>query len=347
MRPMSKPTETEDKEISNTSEHLRKLNTEIALEKILLDQLRSEVANVVIGQAAMVDGLIIALLTEGHVLLEGMPGLAKTLAVRSLSETMDLDFGRIQFTPDLLPADVTGTMIYQQKSDAFTVRKGPIFSSFLLADEINRAPAKVQSALLEAMQEGQVTIGEKTFKLPEPFLVMATQNPIEQEGTYVLPEAQKDRFIMKLKVGYPSQEEEQEIIRSQVQSEPPKPLQKILSKKDVLRLKTLVKQVYLDEKIEKYIVDIIHQTRSPKLKALEPLKTYLTFGASPRGGISLALVAKARAFMEGRAFVIPEDVKFMAVSVLNHRIGISYEAEMDAVTADDIIEKIIQYVEVP
>lgn len=344
---MSKPTQKEDKEISNTSEHLRKLNTEIALEKILLDQLRSEVANVVIGQAAMVDGLIIALLTEGHVLLEGMPGLAKTLAVRSLSETMDLDFGRIQFTPDLLPADVTGTMIYQQKSDAFTVRKGPIFSSFLLADEINRAPAKVQSALLEAMQEGQVTIGEKTFKLPEPFLVMATQNPIEQEGTYVLPEAQKDRFLMKLKVGYPSQEEEQEIIRSQVQSEPPRPLQKILSKKDVLRLKTLVKQVYLDEKIEKYIVDIIRQTRSPKLKALEPLKTYLTFGASPRGGISLALVAKARAFMEGRAFVIPEDVKFMAVSVLNHRIGISYEAEMDAVTADDIIEKIIQYVEVP
>jgi len=260
---------------------------------------------------------------------------------------MDLDFGRIQFTPDLLPADVTGTMIYQQKSDAFTVRKGPIFSSFLLADEINRAPAKVQSALLEAMQEGQVTIGEKTFKLPEPFLVMATQNPIEQEGTYVLPEAQKDRFLMKLKVGYPSQEEEQDIIRSQVQSEPPRPLQKILSKKDVLRLKTLVKQVYLDEKIEKYIVDIIRQTRSPKLKALEPLKTYLTFGASPRGGISLALVAKARAFMEGRAFVIPEDVKFMAVSVLNHRIGISYEAEMDAVTADDIIEKIIQYVEVP
>jgi MoxR-like ATPase len=344
---MSKPTQKEDKEISNTSEHLRKLNTEIALEKILLDQLRSEVANVVIGQAAMVDGLIIALLTEGHVLLEGMPGLAKTLAVRSLSETMDLDFGRIQFTPDLLPADVTGTMIYQQKSDAFTVRKGPIFSSFLLADEINRAPAKVQSALLEAMQEGQVTIGEKTFKLPEPFLVMATQNPIEQEGTYVLPEAQKDRFLMKLKVGYPSQEEEQDIIRSQVQSEPPRPLQKILSEKDVLRLKTLVKQVYLDEKIEKYIVDIIRQTRSPKLKALEPLKTYLTFGASPRGGISLALVAKARAFMEGRAFVIPEDVKFMAVSVLNHRIGISYEAEMDAVTADDIIEKIIQYVEVP
>jgi MoxR-like ATPase len=295
----------------------------------------------------MIDALIIALLTEGHVLLEGMPGLAKTLAVRSLSETMNLDFGRIQFTPDLLPADVTGTMIYQQKSDAFTVRKGPIFSSFLLADEINRAPAKVQSALLEAMQEGQVTIGEKTFKLPEPFLVMATQNPIEQEGTYVLPEAQKDRFLMKIKVGYPSLIEEQAIIRSQIKPEPLKPLQKIISKKDILRLKALVKQVYLDEKIEKYIVDIIHQTRAPKLKALEPLKPYLTFGASPRGGISLALVAKARAFMEGRAFVIPEDVKLMAVPVLNHRIGVSYEAEMDSISADDIIDKIIQYVEVP
>jgi MoxR-like ATPase len=337
----------QDEQANNPSEHLRKLNAEIALEKILLDQLRAEVSNVLIGQTAMIDALIIALLTEGHVLLEGMPGLAKTLAVRSLSETMNLDFGRIQFTPDLLPADVTGTMIYQQKSDAFTVRKGPIFSSFLLADEINRAPAKVQSALLEAMQEGQVTIGEKTFKLPEPFLVMATQNPIEQEGTYVLPEAQKDRFLMKIKVGYPSLIEEQAIIRSQIKPEPLKPLQKIISKKDILRLKALVKQVYLDEKIEKYIVDIIHQTRAPKLKALEPLKPYLTFGASPRGGISLALVAKARAFMEGRAFVIPEDVKLMAVPVLNHRIGVSYEAEMDSISADDIIDKIIQYVEVP
>ena len=337
----------QDEQANNPSEHLRKLNAEIALEKILLDKLRAEVSNVVIGQTAMIDALIIALLTEGHVLLEGMPGLAKTLAVRSLSETMNLDFGRIQFTPDLLPADVTGTMIYQQKSDAFTVRKGPIFSSFLLADEINRAPAKVQSALLEAMQEGQVTIGEKTFKLPEPFLVMATQNPIEQEGTYVLPEAQKDRFLMKIKVGYPSLIEEQAIIRSQIKPEPLKPLQKIISKKDILRLKALVKQVYLDEKIEKYIVDIIQQTRSPKLKALEPLKPYLTFGASPRGGISLALVAKARAFMEGRAFVIPEDVKLMAVPVLNHRIGVSYEAEMDSISADDIIDKIIQYVEVP
>lgn len=332
---------------TNPAEHLRKLNADIALEKMLLDQLRTEVSKAVIGQSDMIDALLIALLTEGHVLLEGMPGLAKTMAVRSLSQTMNLDFGRIQFTPDLLPADVTGTMIYQQKSDAFTVRKGPIFSSFLLADEINRAPAKVQSALLEAMQEGQVTIGDETFQLPEPFLVMATQNPIEQEGTYTLPEAQKDRFLLKVKVAYPSALEEQEIIKSQIQPEPSSKLQKILSKKDVLRLKALVKEVYLDEKVEKYIVDIIHQTREPNIKALEPLKPYLLFGASPRGSIGLARAAKARAFMEGRSFVIPDDVKIMATPVLNHRIGLTYEAEMDHVSAQDIIEKVIQYVEVP
>ena len=332
---------------TNPAEHLRKLNADIALEKMLLDQLRTEVSKAVIGQSDMIDALLIALLTEGHVLLEGMPGLAKTMAVRSLSQTMNLDFGRIQFTPDLLPADVTGTMIYQQKSDAFTVRKGPIFSSFLLADEINRAPAKVQSALLEAMQERQVTIGDETFQLPEPFLVMATQNPIEQEGTYTLPEAQKDRFLLKVKVAYPSALEEQEIIKSQIQPEPSSKLQKILSKKDVLRLKALVKEVYLDEKVEKYIVDIIHQTREPNIKALEPLKPYLLFGASPRGSIGLARAAKARAFMEGRSFVIPDDVKIMATPVLNHRIGLTYEAEMDHVSAQDIIEKVIQYVEVP
>lgn len=332
---------------TNPAEHLRKLNADIALEKMLLDQLRTEVGKAVIGQADMIDALLIALLTEGHVLLEGMPGLAKTMAVRSLSQTMNLDFGRIQFTPDLLPADVTGTMIYQQKSDTFTVRKGPVFSSFLLADEINRAPAKVQSALLEAMQEGQVTIGDDTFQLPEPFLVMATQNPIEQEGTYTLPEAQKDRFLLKVKVAYPSAIEEQEIIKSQIQSQPTSKLQKILSKKDVLRLKALVKEVYLDEKIEKYIVDIIHQTREPNIKALEPLRPYLLFGASPRGSIGLARAAKARAFMEGRSFVIPDDVKMMAVPVLNHRIGLTYEAEMDHVSAQDIIEKVVQYVEVP
>ena len=273
--------------------------------------------------------------------------MAKTLAVKSLAQTMNLDFSRIQFTPDLLPADITGTMIYQQKSDAFTVRKGPIFSSFLLADEINRAPAKVQSALLEAMQEGQVTIGDETFKLPSPFLVMATQNPIEQEGTYILPEAQKDRFLMKIQIVYPSAIEEQQIIRSQIQADDRKPLSTILTKKDVFRLQGLVRQVYLDEKIEKYIVEIIRQTREPNIESLQPLKPYISFGSSPRGGIGLALAAKAKAFLEGRAFVIPDDVKVMANPVLNHRIGLTYEADMDEVTSSDIIEKIVQYVEVP
>ena len=344
---MSEPNLEDKSKETNPAEHLRKLNADILLEKMLLDELRAEVSKAIIGQNDMIDALLIALLTEGHVLLEGMPGLAKTMAVRSLSQTMDLDFGRIQFTPDLLPADVTGTMIYQQKSDTFSVRKGPIFSSFLLADEINRAPAKVQSALLEAMQEGQVTIGDETFQLPEPFLVMATQNPIEQEGTYTLPEAQKDRFLLKVMVAYPSAIEEQSIIKAQIQAKPIKKLQKVLSKKDVLRLKGLVKEVYLDDKVEKYIVEIVHQTRQPTLKALEPLKPYLLYGASPRGSIGLALAAKARAFMEGRSFVIPDDVKMMAVPVLNHRIGLSYEAEMDHISAQDIIEKVIQYVEVP
>lgn len=344
---MSEPNLEDKSKETNPAEHLRKLNADILLEKMLLDELRAEVSKAIIGQNDMIDALLIALLTEGHVLLEGMPGLAKTMAVRSLSQTMDLDFGRIQFTPDLLPADVTGTMIYQQKSDTFSVRKGPVFSSFLLADEINRAPAKVQSALLEAMQEGQVTIGDETFQLPEPFLVMATQNPIEQEGTYTLPEAQKDRFLLKVKVAYPSATDEQSIIKAQIQAKPIKKLQKVLSKKDVLRLKGLVKEVYLDDKVEKYIVEIVHQTRQPTLKALEPLKPYLLYGASPRGSIGLALAAKARAFMEGRSFVIPDDVKMMAVPVLNHRIGLSYEAEMDHISAQDIIEKVIQYVEVP
>ena len=344
---MSEPNLEDKSKETNPAEHLRKLNADILLEKMLLDQLRAEVSKAIIGQNDMIDALLIALLTEGHVLLEGMPGLAKTMAVRSLSQTMDLDFGRIQFTPDLLPADVTGTMIYQQKSDTFSVRKGPVFSSFLLADEINRAPAKVQSALLEAMQEGQVTIGDETFQLPEPFLVMATQNPIEQEGTYTLPEAQKDRFLLKVKVAYPSAIEEQSIIKAQIQAKPIKKLQKVLSKKDVIRLKGLVKEVYLDDKVEKYIVEIVHQTRQPTLKALEPLKPYLLYGASPRGSIGLALAAKARAFMEGRSFVIPDDVKMMAIPVLNHRIGLSYEAEMDHISAQDIIEKVIQYVEVP
>jgi len=338
---------TENYSDVNPSEHLRQLRDKIALEKITIDQLKKEIAGVIIGQEEMIDSLIIALLTEGHVLLEGFPGLAKTLAVKTLAQTINVDFNRIQFTPDLLPADVTGTMIYQQKTESFSVRKGPIFASCILADEINRAPAKVQSALLEAMQEKQVTIGEESFKLPDPFLVMATQNPIEQEGTYNLPEAQKDRFMMKVRVGYPTLEQEAQIIRGNIQSIPTKKVKKVLNRKDIIRLKALVKEVYLDEKIEKYIVDVVNETRCPSLPAIKKVASYISFGSSPRGGINLALAAKARAFLEGRSFVTPDDVKVMAVKVLSHRIGLTYEAEVDELKAEDIIHKIIQYVEVP
>ena len=344
---MSELKASENNESVNPADHLRKLNDQIALEKMAIEQLKKEISKVIIGQGEMIDSLIIALLTEGHVLLEGLPGLAKTLTVKTLSQAMSLDFSRIQFTPDLLPADVTGTMIYQQKSESFAVRKGPLFASFILADEINRAPAKVQSALLEAMQERQVTIGEESFKLPDPFLVMATQNPIEQEGTYNLPEAQKDRFMMKVSVGYPSPAEEALIIRSKIQGSETEKVKKALTKKDVLRLKALVKEVYLDEKIEKYIVDIINETRNPSIPALQELASYISYGSSPRGGINLALASKARAFMEGRSFVTPDDIKVMSIKVLNHRIGLTYEAEVDELNAEDIIHKIVQYVEVP
>ncbi|MBT5931796.1 MAG: MoxR family ATPase [Flavobacteriales bacterium] len=344
---MSELKASENNESVNPADHLRKLNDQIALEKMAIEQLKKEISKVIIGQGEMIDSLIIALLTEGHVLLEGLPGLAKTLTVKTLSQAMSLDFSRIQFTPDLLPADVTGTMIYQQKSESFAVRKGPLFASFILADEINRAPAKVQSALLEAMQERQVTIGEESFKLPDPFLVMATQNPIEQEGTYNLPEAQKDRFMMKVSVGYPSPAEEALIIRSKIQGSETEKVKKALTKKDVLRLKALVKEVYLDEKIEKYIVDIINETRNPSIPALQELAPYISYGSSPRGGINLALASKARAFMEGRSFVTPDDIKVMSIKVLNHRIGLTYEAEVDELNAEDIIHKIVQYVEVP
>ena len=344
---MSELKASENNESVNPADHLRKLNDQIALEKMAIEQLKKEISKVIIGQGEMIDSLIIALLTEGHVLLEGLPGLAKTLTVKTLSQAMSLDFSRIQFTPDLLPADVTGTMIYQQKSESFAVRKGPLFASFILADEINRAPAKVQSALLEAMQERQVTIGEESFKLPDPFLVMATQNPIEQEGTYNLPEAQKDRFMMKVSVGYPSPAEEALIIRSKIQGSETEKVKKALTKKDVLRLKALVKEVYLDEKIEKYIVDIINETRNPSIPALQDLAPYISYGSSPRGGINLALASKARAFMEGRSFVTPDDIKVMSIKVLNHRIGLTYEAEVDELNAEDIIHKIVQYVEVP
>jgi len=344
---MSELKASENNESVNPADHLRKLNDQIALEKIAIEQLKKEISKVIIGQGEMIDSLIIALLTDGHVLLEGLPGLAKTLTVKTLSQAMSLDFSRIQFTPDLLPADVTGTMIYQQKSESFAVRKGPLFASFILADEINRAPAKVQSALLEAMQERQVTIGEESFKLPDPFLVMATQNPIEQEGTYNLPEAQKDRFMMKVSVGYPSPAEEALIIRSKIQGSETEKVKKALTKKDILRLKSLVKEVYLDEKIEKYIVDIINETRNPSIPALQELAPYISYGSSPRGGINLALASKARAFMEGRSFVTPDDIKVMSIKVLNHRIGLTYEAEVDELNAEDIIHKIVQYVEVP
>jgi len=344
---MSELIASENNESVNPADHLRKLNDQIALEKMAIEQLKKEISKVIIGQGEMIDSLIIALLTDGHVLLEGLPGLAKTLTVKTLSQAMSLDFSRIQFTPDLLPADVTGTMIYQQKSESFAVRKGPLFASFILADEINRAPAKVQSALLEAMQERQVTIGEESFKLPDPFLVMATQNPIEQEGTYNLPEAQKDRFMMKVSVGYPSPAEEALIIRSKIQGSETEKVKKALTKKDILRLKSLVKEVYLDEKIEKYIVDIINETRNPSIPALQDLAPYISYGSSPRGGINLALASKARAFMEGRSFVTPDDIKVMSIKVLNHRIGLTYEAEVDELNAEDIIHKIVQYVEVP
>ncbi|MDC1244444.1 MoxR family ATPase [Crocinitomicaceae bacterium] len=344
---MSELKTSENNESVNPADHLRKLNDQIALEKMAIEQLKKEISKVIIGQGEMIDSLIIALLTDGHVLLEGLPGLAKTLTVKTLSQAMSLDFSRIQFTPDLLPADVTGTMIYQQKSESFAVRKGPLFASFILADEINRAPAKVQSALLEAMQERQVTIGEESFKLPDPFLVMATQNPIEQEGTYNLPEAQKDRFMMKVSVGYPSPAEEALIIRSKIQGSETEKVKKALTKKDILRLKSLVKEVYLDEKIEKYIVDIINETRNPSIPALQDLAPYISYGSSPRGGINLALASKARAFMEGRSFVTPDDIKVMSIKVLNHRIGLTYEAEVDELNAEDIIHKIVQYVEVP
>ena len=344
---MSETNISENKDQVNPSEHLRKLNDQIAIEKMSIDSLRKEIGQFVIGQSEMIDALIIALLTEGHVLLEGLPGLAKTLAVKTLSEAMSVDFSRIQFTPDLLPADVTGTMIYQQKSESFSVRKGPVFASFILADEINRAPAKVQSSLLEAMQERQVTIGEESFKLPDPFLVMATQNPIEQEGTYNLPEAQKDRFMMKVIVKYPTPDEELLIIRNQMNQKSKQTVKKVLTKKDILRLKSMVSEVYLDEKIEKYIVDIINETRIPSIAPLQELSSYISFGSSPRGGINLALAAKARAFMEGRSFVTPDDVKVMAVKVLSHRIGLTYEAEVDELKAEDVIYRIVQYVEVP
>lgn len=331
----------------NPAEALRIVSEKIKLEVPIISMLREEVGKVIVGQTYMLDRLLIALLADGHILLEGVPGLAKTLAIKTLSDAIDVGFSRIQFTPDLLPADVTGTLIYSQKTDEFSVKRGPIFSNFILADEINRAPAKVQSALLEAMQERQITIGDETYPLPSPFLVLATQNPIEQEGTYPLPEAQVDRFMLKVFLGYPTKEEERQIIRSNVRQEGLAKAKNVLSPSDIERCRNLVKQVYVDEKIEQYIVDIIFATREPESYGLGFLEPMISVGCSPRASINLALAAKAYAFLQGRAFVIPEDIRAIAADVMRHRIGLTYEAEAENMTAEDIVQKIINKVEVP
>lgn len=329
------------------SEQLQQLAEAIKLEGIKFELLRTELGKVIVGQDLMVRNLLIALLADGHILLEGVPGLAKTLAIKTLAGAVKGDFSRIQFTPDLLPADVTGTLIYQQRSEQFAVKKGPIFANFVLADEINRAPAKVQAALLEAMQERQVTIGDETHVLPQPFLVLATQNPIEQEGTYPLPEAQVDRFMLKVKIAYPSRQEEQLIIRSNVRPEGLAEIKPVITLEDIIKAKQLARSIYLDEKIERYIVSIVHATRFPGESGLTSLAKYVAYGASPRASINLALAAKAQAFLEKRGFVIPDDVRNVALSVMRHRVGVTYEAEADGVTSEQLIEAILQRVEVP
>jgi len=329
------------------ADNIRQLTEQIEKEKPLIDLMNKELKKVIVGQDKMIDRLLTALLADGHILLEGVPGLAKTLAIKTLSDVIGGDFSRIQFTPDLLPADVTGTQIYNQKTQAFSVTKGPIFANFILADEINRAPAKVQSALLEAMQERQVTIGEDTFKLPKPFLVMATQNPIEQEGTYPLPEAQVDRFMLKVKLDYPNPEEEMKILRTNVRKEGLEKVEKVIKTDDIIRLRGLIREIYLDEKIEKYIVDIVFATRNPKDFDLANLSPLISFGASPRASINLALAAKANAFLKGRAYVIPEDVRMIAPEVIQHRLGLTYEAEAEGIDAVDIVNKVLARVEVP
>ncbi|MDG1404035.1 MoxR family ATPase [Polaribacter sp.] len=324
---------------------IKALNEKIQKESAFVDLLTMEMSKVIIGQAHMTESLLIGLLSNGHILLEGVPGLAKTLAITTLAKTVDAKFSRVQFTPDLLPADVVGTMIYNQKQEAFTVKKGPIFANFVLADEINRAPAKVQSALLEAMQERQITIGETTFELPEPFLVLATQNPVEQEGTYPLPEAQVDRFMLKVILTYPKKEEEKLVIRNSINGFPTP--NKVLKPEDITRARAVVKEVYMDEKIEQYIVDIVDATRNPQDYNLADYKNLITFGGSPRASINLALASKAYAFIKRRGYVIPEDVRAVVFDVLRHRIGITYEAEAENVTSVDIINSIINEVEVP
>lgn len=325
---------------------IRELNIRIEQQSGFVTNLVAGMNRVIVGQKHLIDSLLISLLSDGHILLEGVPGLAKTLAIKTLSQLIDADYSRIQFTPDLLPADVIGTLIYSQKDNMFQVKKGPVFANFVLADEINRAPAKVQSALLEAMQEHQVTIGDNTFKLPNPFLVMATQNPIEQEGTYQLPEAQVDRFMLKVIIDYPTLEEEKLIIRENISGNMPK-VTPVTTADEILKAREVVNQVYVDEKIEQYITDIVFATRYPDRYGMPELKDMITFGGSPRASINLARAARAYAFIKHRGYVVPEDVRAVAHDVLRHRIGLSYEAEASNVTSEDIVSKIINKVEVP
>ena len=325
---------------------IRQLNARIEQQSSFVTNLVTGMNQVIVGQKHLVESLLISLLSDGHILLEGVPGLAKTLAIKTLSSLVDADFSRIQFTPDLLPADVVGTLVYSQKDESFHVKKGPVFANFVLADEINRAPAKVQSALLEAMQEHQVTIGEQTFALPKPFLVMATQNPIEQEGTYQLPEAQVDRFMLKVVIGYPTLEEEKQIIRENIKGEH-KNVLPVTTAEEIMKARAVVEDVYIDEKIEQYIADIVFASRYPEKYGLAEIKDMITFGGSPRASISLAKAARAYAFIKHRRYVVPEDVRAVVHDVMRHRIGLSYEAEASNVTSEDIVSKIINKVEVP
>ena len=325
---------------------IKTINEMIQRESAFVDTLTGEVGKTIVGQKYMVERLLIGLLCNGHILLEGVPGLAKTLTIKSLAAAIRAQFQRIQFTPDLLPADLIGTMMYNQKEGTFFTRRGPIFANFILADEINRAPAKVQSALLEAMQERQITIGEETFKLDEPFLVLATQNPIEQEGTYPLPEAQVDRFMLKVKIGYPSREEELTIMRQNVLGEN-KDLKPVVSPKEILAARNVVRQVYMDEKIERYILDIVFATRQPAEYKLDKIAPMISYGASPRATINLALASKAHAFIRRRGYVIPEDVRAISLDVLRHRVAVTYEAEAEEITSEHIVQEILNHIEVP
>lgn len=330
----------------NDTVNIKELNEKIEKESAFVDMITMEMNKVIVGQRHLIDSLLIGLLTDGHVLLEGVPGLAKTLAVNTLATTIDAKFSRIQFTPDLLPADLIGTMIYSQKKEQFEVKKGPVFANFILADEINRSPAKVQSALLEAMQEKQITIGENTYKLERPFMVLATQNPIEQEGTYPLPEAQVDRFMLKVIIDYPSRDEEQLIVRENIAQEFPT-ASTILKIDNILKARDIVKEVYMDEKIERYILDIVFTSRYPEKHGLEKFANMIQYGGSPRASINLAMASKAFAFIKRRGYVIPEDVRAICHDVMRHRIGLTYEAEAENITTEDIITDILNTVEVP